>query len=92
MSGRIGVVQKPIPSTLRSSGCEEYEDDRGSSLLSAEMCEISENVEKTLRVSIQDICSSFGKNQKQFRAATGKKLMGFASGNFSDFERQKQRG
>ena len=69
MSGRIGVVQKPIPSTLRSSGCEEYEDDRGSSLLSAEMCEISENVEKTLRVAIQDICSSFGKNQKQFRAA-----------------------
>ena len=45
-------VRKPIPSTLRSSGCEEYEDDRGSSLLSADMCEISENVGETFRVAM----------------------------------------
>ena len=46
-------VQKPIPSTLRSGRCEEYEDDRGSSLLSAEMCEISENVGEISRVAIR---------------------------------------
>ena len=45
-------VQKPIPSTFRSGGCEEYEDDRGSSLLTAELCEISENVRKILRVAM----------------------------------------
>ena len=53
--GRINVgadVQKPIPSTLRSSGCKEYKDNRGSSLLSAKMCETCEDVGETLRIAI----------------------------------------
>ena len=79
-------VQKPIHSTLRSSGCEEYEDDRGSSLLSAEMCEISKNVGEILRFAMP------GKTKNGLEPILGKSFMGYTSGNFSDFERQKQRG
>ena len=42
-------VQEQIPGTFRSRGCKEYENDRGSSLLSAEVCEIGENVREILR-------------------------------------------
>ena len=45
-------AQKPITSALGNSECEEYKDDRASSLLSAEMCKISENVGKILRIAM----------------------------------------
>ena len=55
ISSGIGVgsdVQKPIPSTLRSGGCEEYENNLGSRLLSGKMCETSKNVGEILRVAM----------------------------------------
>ena len=45
-------VQEQIPGTFRSRGCKEYENDRGSSLLSAKVCETNEDVRKILRVAI----------------------------------------
>ena len=42
------IVQEHIPSAFRSCGCKEYENDRGSSLLSVKVCEISENVREIL--------------------------------------------
>ena len=37
-------MQEQIPSAFRSCGCKKNENDRGSSILSAKVCEISENV------------------------------------------------
>ena len=79
-----------MPSALRSGGCEKY--DCGSSLLSAEMRKTSEAVRKILRVIVQDVLSSSRENQRRIRIDTGKKFMEYASGNFSDFERQKLKG
>ena len=45
-------VQDQIPSAFRSDGCEKYENDRGSSLFSAEMRKTSENVRKILQVIV----------------------------------------
>ena len=39
-------VREQIPSAICSGGCETYENDRGSSFLSAEMRKTSENVRK----------------------------------------------
>ena len=44
-------VQEQIPGTFRSCRCKEYENDRGSSLLSAKVCETNEKVRKILRVA-----------------------------------------
>ena len=87
----IGIssnMQKQIPSAFFSGGCEEYEDDRGSSLLSTEMRKTSENVRKILRVTVQNVLSTSGENQRGIKI---EKYMGYVSGNFSDFERQKQK-
>ena len=65
-------MQKPIPSTLRSSGCEEYEDDRGSSLLSAEMCEISENVEKPYELLFKIFAAVSGRTKNNLEPLLGK--------------------
>ena len=45
-------VQEQIPCTFRGCGRKEYENDRGSSLLSAEVCETGENVPEVLRVAM----------------------------------------
>ena len=83
-------MQEQIPSAFRSGGCEEYENDRVSSLLSAEMRKTSKNVRKIL------LCKMFSavpeRTNKELESILGKKFMGYASGNFSDFERQKQKG
>ena len=69
-------VQKQIPSAIRSGGCEEYEDDRGSSLLGSEVRMISEGVRKVLRVIIRDVLSSSRENQRRVRTDTGKEVLG----------------
>ena len=95
MFGGIDIgsnVQTQIPCAFRSGGCDEYENDRGSSLLSAELRKTSKNVRKILRVTVQNVLSSSGENQRGVRIGTGKEVHGIASGNFSDFERQKQKG
>ena len=85
-------MQKPIPSTLplRSSECEEYEDNRGSSLLSAEMCEISKK--KSYELLCKMFAATPGRTKDELEPILGKKFMEYTSGNLSDFERQKQRG
>ena len=45
-------VQEQIPGTFLIRGCKEYENDRGSSLLSAEVGETGENVRDILRVAM----------------------------------------
>ena len=45
-------VQKPIPSTLRSSVCKKYKDDLGLSFLSAKMCTTGEDVGEILRIAM----------------------------------------
>ena len=47
-----------ITSAFRSGGCEKYENDNGSSLLSAKMRKTTENVRKFLRVTVQNVLSS----------------------------------
>ena len=56
------------------------------------MRKTSENVRKILRVTVQTVLSSSGENQRGIRIDSGKTVMGNASENFSDFERQKQKG
>ena len=65
-------MQQQIPSAFRRGGCEEYEDDRGSSLLSTEMRKISKDVRKILRIIVQDVLSSSTENQRRVRTDTGK--------------------
>ena len=63
----IGIssnMQKQIPSAFFSGGCEKSENDRGSSLLSTEMRKTSENVRKILRVTVQNVLSTSGENQR----------------------------
>ena len=55
-------LQKQIPSAFRSGGCEKYENDRGSSILSAKMCKNSENVREILQVTVQNVLSNTGEN------------------------------
>ena len=46
-----------------------------------------------VRVIVQNVLSSSGENQREeLELILGKKFMGYASGNFCDFERQKQKG
>ena len=52
------------------------------------LARMSEN----LRVIMQDVLSSSTENQRRIRIDTVKKFMEYASWNFSDFERQKQKG
>ena len=69
-------MQKQIPSTFCSGGCEKYENDRGSSFLSAKMRKTSENVRKILRVTVQNVLSSSGENQEELELILGKKFKG----------------
>ena len=69
-------MQEQIPSAFRSGGCEEYENDRGSSLLSAKMRKTCKNVSKILRVTVQIVLSSSGENQRGVRIDTGKEVHG----------------
>ena len=85
-------MKEQIPSAFRSGGCEEYENDGGSSLLSAKMRKTSENVRKILQVTVQLISAVPQKTKEELESILGEKFMGYASGNFSDFERQKQKG
>ena len=61
---------------FRSDGCEKYENDRGSSLLSAKMRKTSENVRKILRVTVQNVLSSSGEDQRGIRIDTVKEVHG----------------
>ena len=56
------------------------------------MSKTSENVRKILRVTVQMFSAVPEKTKEELESILGKKFMGYASGNFSDFERQKQRG
>ena len=85
-------MQEQISRAFRSGGYKNYEKDRGSSLFSAKMRKTSENVRKLLRVTLQKVLSSSRENQRRIRIDTGKEVHGNTSGNFSDFERQKQKG
>ena len=85
-------MQKQIPSAFRSGGCQEYEDDRGSSLFSAEMLTTSENVRKPYELWCKMFSAVPERTKEDLESILGKKLMGYASGNFGDFERQKQKG
>ena len=84
-------MQEQIPSAFCSGGCEKYENDRGSNLLSAKMRKIRDNVRKILRATVQIVISSSGENQRGLESILRKKFMGYARGNFNDFERQKQK-
>ena len=69
-------MQEQIPSAFCSGGCEKYENDRRSSLLSAKMRKTSENVRKILRVAEQNVLRSSGDNQRRIRIDTGKEVHG----------------
>ena len=69
-------VQEQIPSAFRSGECEKYENDRGSSLLSAKMRKTSESVRKILRVTVQNVLRSSRENQRGIRIDTGKEVHG----------------
>ena len=84
-------MQKQIPYAFRSGGYEEYQNDHGSGLLNAEMRKTSKIIKKILRVTVQNVLSSSGENQREVKPILGKKFMRYASGNFSDCERQKQK-
>ena len=75
-----------------SGGCEKYENDRGSSLLSAKMRKNSKNVRKILRLLSKMFSAVPERTKEELESILGKKFMGYASGNISDFERQKQKG
>ena len=45
-------VQEQIPGAFCSCGCKAYENDRGSNLLSAKVCETVKRVRKILRVAM----------------------------------------
>ena len=68
------------------------QDDCGQNFLSAEMREISENVVEILLVAMQDVRGTSRKPKEDLEPMLGKEFMGYASVNFSDFERQKQKG
>ena len=69
-------MQQQIPSAFCSGGCEKYENDCGSSLLSAKMRKTSENVRKILRVTVQNVLSSCGENQRGIGIDTVKEVHG----------------
>ena len=78
-------------SAFCSGGCEKYKDDRGSSLLNTEMRKISEAVRKILRLLWKIFSAVPERIKEELEPILGKKFMGYASGKFSDFERQKQK-
>ena len=84
-------MQKQIPSAFRSGRCEKYEDDRGPSLFSTAMRKTCKTVRKILRVIVQMFSAVPERTKEELESTLGKKFIGYASGNFSDFERQKQK-
>ena len=56
-------MQEQIPGAFRSGGCEEYEDDRGSSLFSAEMLKTKQNVRKPYKL----LCKVFSAVPERIR-------------------------
>ena len=87
-----GNVQEQIPGIFRSCGCKEYENDRGSSLLSSKVCETNEMSEKSYELLCKMFSAVPERTKEELESILGRKFMGYVSGNFSDFERQKQRG
>ena len=87
-------MQEQIPGAFRSCGCKEYENDRGSILLSAKVRETNENVGKIVRVTVQNVLSSSRENKGGVGIDTGKEVhgirewelqfMGYVSGNVSE--------
>ena len=73
-------MQEQIPSAFRSCGCEEYENDRGSSLLSVKVCETDKNVREILRVAMKDVLSSPRENKGGVGIDTGKEIHGIREG------------
>ena len=70
------MCKRRYPEQVRG-GCEKYENDRGSSLLTAKMREISENVSKPYKLMCKkNVLSSSRENQKRIRINTGKEVHG----------------
>ena len=90
--GRFSNVQEQIPNAFRSCGCEKYENYRGSSLLVANNIFLITLSEKCYELLCKIFSAVPERTKEELESILRKKFMGYASGNFSDFERQKQKG
>ena len=68
-------MQEQIPSAFCSGGCEKNDNDRGTSLLSAKMRKISENVTKILQVTVQTFSAVPERTKEELELILGKKFM-----------------
>ena len=70
-------MQEQIRGAFRSCGCKEYENDRGSSLLSAKVCETNEK-------SYELLCKLFSavpeRTKEELESLLGRNFMGYVSG------------
>ena len=85
-------MQEQIHGAFRSCGCKEYENDRGPSLLNAKVCETNESAKKSYELLCKMFSAVPERTKEELESILGRKFIGYKSGNFSDFERQKQRG
>ena len=78
-------MENQISSAFCGGGCEEYEKDRGC----VRLARMSEK-------SYEFLCKMFSavpeRTKEELEPILGKKFIGYARGNFKDFERQKQKG
>ena len=56
------------------------------------MCETNENVGKFFKLLCKNFSAVPERTKEELESILRRKFMGYVSGNFSDFERQKQRG
>ena len=69
-------VQEQIPSAFCSGECEEYEDDRGSSLLSTKMRKTREMSEKFYNLLCKMFSAVPERTKENLESILGKKFMG----------------
>ena len=85
-------MQEQIPGAFCSCGCKEYENDRGSSLLMPKCVRLKRMSEKSYELLCKMFSAVPERTKEELEPILGRKFMGYVSGNFSDFERQKHRG
>ena len=75
------AVQKPISSSILSSGYKEHQDDSRSSFLSNKLRKTCENVGKYYELLFKMIGAVPGRNMDELELILGKMFMRYASGS-----------
>ena len=78
--------------SIHFAGCKEHKDNSASNFLSTKFVRLARISEKSYELACKMFAAVPERIKNKLEPILEKKFMGYASENFSDFKRQKQKG